>query len=218
MSGRCYIAGAGEFCGSGLPGQGDYVIAADGGYVSLTAFGIVPDLVIGDFDSLGSIPAHPNVITSSTEKDDTDIMLAVRQGLALGYKSFLINGGMGGRPDHTLANIQVLQYLADNGANGVLIGSPMCLTVITNGRVSFTGNAPGRLISVFCAGDRADGVTLRGLKYPLDDVMLTNDYPIGVSNEFTGQPATVTVNNGALIVFWEGGAEAASFEGMERVD
>ena len=213
VSGSCYIVGAGEFCSGEMPGQGDYIIAADGGFASLAAFGIEADLVIGDFDSLGIVPSHPNVIISSPEKNDTDVMLAVRKGLALGYKSFLINGGMGGRPDHTLANIQVLLYLANNGANGVLIGSPMCVTIVKDGSIRFPTNVPGGLISVFCAGERADGVALKGLKYPLDDVTLTNEYPLGISNEFTGVPATVVVDGGALIVLWEGSAEAVSFEG-----
>ena len=206
MGGRCFIAGAGEFCGRVLPGRGDFVIAADGGYAELVARGVTPDLVVGDFDSLGAAPEHPNIIRSPPEKDDTDMMLAVREGISRGHKSFIIDGGLDGRLDHTLANIQALSYIAGNGARGVLIGRDVCVTAVTNGSVGFAPGAHG-YISVFCAGARAEGVTLRGLKYPLENAALTCEYPLGVSNEFSGAPATVTVRDGTLTIVWAGGPE-----------
>jgi len=208
---RCFIAGAGEYSGLVTPGQDDYIIAADGGYAKLAALGIAPDLVVGDFDSLGAPPDHPNVVRSPAEKDDTDMMLAAKQGLGRGYRTFIIDGGLDGRLDHTVANFQVLAYLSRNGARGVLVGSDICVTAVTNGSVRFSpgraakGGASGGYISVFCFGDRADGVTLTGLKYPLDGESLVYDHPLGVSNEFTGGPATVAVSEGTLIITWEGG-------------
>ncbi|MDR0490877.1 MAG: thiamine diphosphokinase [Oscillospiraceae bacterium] len=202
MSGKCYIVGAGEFCGRDLPGQGDYIIAADGGYAQLAARGITPDVVIGDFDSLGGPPKHPNILRSPAEKDDTDMMLAVKEGLARGYETFVIDGGLGGRLDHTLANIQTLVYIANNGARGYLLGRGECVTAVTDGSISFEAGASG-LISVFCAGRRAEGVTLTGLKYPLDGAVLTNDCPIGVSNEFTGEAATIEVRKGTVVIITE---------------
>ena len=257
MKKRCFIAGAGEFCGNALPGNGDYVIAADGGYAALASRGITPDLIIGDFDSLapdllGAVSDHPNVIRSSAEKDDTDMMLAVRYGLEQGYETFVINGGLGGRLDQTLANIQILVYIADSGARGTLFGHEVGVTVIKNGELRFSrdetgceGEAGGKgeagcgdetgcggeagcgdeagcgseaggggevgrrgeagcgAVSVFSARDKAEGVTLKGLKYPLDNATLTNDYPLGVSNEFTGVPAVISVCEGTLIVIWD---------------
>ena len=206
MNTCCYIAGAGEFIDRILPRQGDFVIAADAGYTELNTRGIIPDLVIGDFDSLGGAPKHPDIIHCPEEKDDTDMMLAVNQGLARGFKTFIINGGLGGRLDHTLANTQILMYIAKRGARGVLTGRGMCVTAITNGIARFVSEASG-YISVFSAGNRAEGVTLEGLKYPLDDATLTCDYPLGVSNEFTGKPAVVEVRKGTLIITWEGEPE-----------
>ena len=204
MNKRCYIAGAGEFCSEVLPEQGDYVIAADGGFESLTSHGITPNLVVGDFDSLGSVPEHPNVILSPVQKDDTDMMLAVRYGLEHGYKTFVINGGLGGRLDQTLANIQILAYIAENDARGTLYGQGVCVTAIKNGKIEFGPDMiKGATISMFSAGGRAMGVTLTGLKYPLDNATLTSDYPIGVSNEFTGAPAVVSVRSGTLVIIWE---------------
>jgi len=201
MEKRCYIVGAGEFCECELPQQGDYVIAADGGYTVLAKLGIEPDMLVGDFDSLEEIPNHPNIKESPVEKDDTDMMLAVKEGLKLGYNLFIINGGLGGRLDHTLANIQTLVYLANNNARGVLIGRSEQITVIKNNEITIDSDIrKGRLLSIFCAGDKAEGVTLKGLKYPLNNATLTNALPMGCSNEFTDQPATISVTNGTLII------------------
>ena len=210
MKKRCYIAGAGEFCESALPDNGDYIIAADGGYAALASRGITPDLIIGDFDSLApgllsAVSDHPNVIRSSAEKDDTDMMLAVRYGLKRGYKTFVINGGLGGRLDQTLANIQILVYIADNGAQGTLLGHGVGVTVIKNGELRLDRGEAGGVISIFSAWDKAEGVTLKGLKYPLNDATVTNDFPLGVSNEFTGDPAVISVADGTLIIIWDGG-------------
>ena len=205
MSKRCYIAAAGEFCDNVLPAKNDYIIAANGGYAALKSRSVPPDLVVGDFDSLKEAPDHPNIVQSSAEKDDTDMMLAVKQGLERGYETFIINGGLGGRLDQTLANIQILTYIAENCARGILLGLGTCVTAIKNSRLEFSKNAaPGSTISIFCAGDRAEGVTLKGLKYPLDNAILTGEYPLGVSNEFIGEPSVVAVDNGTLIVMWDG--------------
>jgi len=204
MMKRCYIAGAGEFCENELPRQDDFVIAANGGYDALKSRGITPDLVVGDFDSIANMPNHPNIIRSNAEKDDTDMMLAVRYALEHGYKTFLINGGLGGRLDQTLANIQILTYIAENGAHGTHLGNGVRVTAINNGSIEFDPDKENKeTISVFSAGSVAEGVTLKGLKYPLADATLTNLYPLGVSNEFTGKPATISVKNGTLIIIWE---------------
>ena len=213
MEKRCFIAGAGEYTGLVFPGVGYYIIAADGGYEQLVSRNIAPDLVVGDFDSLDWTPDHPHMIHVRAEKDDTDMMLAVREGLARGHHTFIIDGGMEGRLDHTIANLQILVYLAGKGARGVLLGRGMCATAVVNGSIRFE---PGRIdsaaarrggISVFCAGETAVGVTLTGLKYPLNDATITGAYPIGVSNEFTGAPAVISVRKGALLVTWSGGPE-----------
>jgi len=208
MERRCYIAGAGEFVEDILPGEGDYVIAADGGYTSLTSRGITPDLVVGDFDSLKEIPDHPNIVQSPVEKDDTDMMLAVKQGLERGYRLFAINGGLGGRLDQTLANIQILAYLAEKDAFGTLLGLDVSIIVIKEGEVELSVDTTrGKAISVFCHGEKAEGVTLKGLKYPLDNATITNSYPIGTSNEFDDEDVVISVESGTLIIMWETGSK-----------
>ena len=198
---RCFIAGAGEYCGNYAPGASDYIIAADGGYAAMISRGITPDLVVGDFDSLGKIPDHPNILQSPEEKDDTDMRIAVNHGFAHGCDAFIIDGGLGGRLDHTLANIQLLTYIAQKNAICVLVGHDICVTAVANGGIRFLPSTSG-IISVLCAGDRAEGVVIAGLKYTLQDAMLTSDHPIGVSNEFTGERATISVRNGTLVVTW----------------
>jgi thiamine pyrophosphokinase len=108
----CFVVGAGSPCNFALKAlPGDYVIAADAGYNTLKRLGITADLLVGDFDSLGFRPEHPNIVEHPPEKDDTDMMLAVKEGLRRGSRTFVILGGLGGRLDHTVANIQTLAFL-----------------------------------------------------------------------------------------------------------
>lgn len=200
--GTCVIFCAAEFTELIQPiGRDDLVIAADGGLQHTNKLDIRPDIILGDFDSLGYTPEGANVYP--VEKDDTDAMLAVRRGLSLGYREFLLYGSLDGpRLDHTVANFQTLQFLADHGARGVLAGNTTLVTVIKNGSLSFPETAQGT-VSVFCHGADARGVTLEGLYYPLEKGTLTAGFPLGASNHFTGNPARITVEEGSLLVIWE---------------
>ncbi len=199
----CYIVGAGERTEDHLsPAAGDLVIAADGGYHWLRDMGIMPDLLVGDFDSLAQPPAGPKVVRLPREKDDTDTMAAVRLAREQGYENFYIYGGTGGRFDHTLANIQLLTWLAHRGCENRLYAHDWVAAAVTDGSLSFPASAAGN-ISVFCQGDRAEGVCLEGLKYPLSDAVLTCEFALGVSNEFMGQPSQIAVKKGTLLVVCE---------------
>lgn len=200
--GSCIIFCAAGFEALARPiGAGDHVIAADGGLRHTRKLGITPDTVLGDFDSLGFTPEGANVFP--VEKDDTDAMLAVRRGLQLGYREFLLYGSLDGpRLDHTVANFQTLQYLADHGAVGYLIGNTTMVTVVKDGSISFPAGATGT-VSVFCMGSDAQGVTLEGLYYPLQNGTLTPGFPLGVSNHFTGANAKISVETGSLLVLWD---------------
>ncbi len=206
------VFGAGEM-GEIVPiiPNGAYVIAADAGLNYLKSEGIEPNLTVGDFDSLGSVPLGADVVTHSPEKNETDMLLSVCEALSRKAKHIIIYGGTGGRPDHEFANIQTLAYIANRGARGYLIGRGSVITVIKNSALHFAAEAKG-VISVFCMGDRAEGVDLTGLKYPLSNHTLSCDYPLGVSNEFLGVPSAVSVKNGLLAVMW--GFEAFNFETM----
>lgn len=196
----CHIVGAGEFdAQSFCPGPGDFVIAADAGYRSLMERNLTPHLVVGDFDSLGKIPEGDQVIRLPVEKDDTDMMAALRLGVERGFREFRLWGGTGGRMDHTLANLQSLVWLSQRGCRGRLMDRNWTAFAVTDGTLRF-GAAHRGTVSVFCVGDRAAGVWLRGLKYPLEDAVLTCDFPLGVSNAFTGVESSITVGQGTLLV------------------
>lgn len=199
----CYIFSAAE----GMPEtleikEGDLVIAADLGFEKAKKLSVVPNIVLGDFDSLGYEPENIEIIKHPVRKDDTDTLLAIKVGLSKGYKNFIIYGGTGGRLDHTIANIQSLSYLAENDAFGVLKGEGYCVAAIKNGSVSFSDEKEGN-ISVF-AQEKAFGVSISGLLYELYDAEISPGFPIGVSNEFIGKKAEITVKNGILVIYYDG--------------
>ncbi|NCC87284.1 MAG: thiamine diphosphokinase [Clostridia bacterium] len=198
----CYIVGAGSFDNTPFDvKKDDFVIAADGGYEYLKKLNIKANILLGDFDSLSEIPNHPNIIKHPKQKDDTDMILAVETGLELGYKYFVIYGGLGGRLDHTIANIQTITYISRQGATAYLVGEGLVITAITNGKIEFDSSKSGG-ISIFCSGSDAKGVYLKNLKYELNDAILTSNYPLGVSNEFIGKDSIVSVDSGTLVVMW----------------
>lgn len=198
---RCVLFCAGEFDRLLLPLTGqEYVIAADGGLVHTSRLGLQPDCILGDFDSLGYVPEGANVFP--VEKDDTDTMLALRKGLEQGCKEFLIYGGLDGpRLDHTMANFQSLMFLSQRGARGYLVGKTNIATVITDGTLTLPACEDG-IVSVFCMGAAAKGVTIEGLQYALKDGTLEPGFPLGVSNHFVGQGAKISVSDGSLLVLW----------------
>lgn len=199
---NCIIFCAGGFSGLIEPVQpGDHLLAADGGLSHLQSLGLAPHAILGDFDSLGYVPQGAQVFP--VEKDDTDAMLAVRHGLCMGFRRFLLYGALDGpRLDHTLANFQTLQYLADRQTTGYLVGCTYLATIVKNGTLRFPESATG-IVSVFCMGADAKGVTLTGLKYSLHNGVLQAGFPLGVSNHFIGVPAQITVTDGSLLVLWD---------------
>ena len=199
---KCVIFCAAEFDTLAQPiGAEDFVLAADGGLAHVQKLQIQPNEILGDFDSLGYTPDDARVFP--VEKDDTDAMLAVRRGLSLGYREFILYGALDGpRLDHTIANFQTLQFLCDNGGFGYLVGRDYMVTVLKNGTLRFPAGCTGT-ISVFCQGADAEGVTIDGLHYPLENGKLTSGFPLGVSNHFTGLDATIEVKNGNLLILWD---------------
>ncbi len=197
----CYIVGAMADRLPDIPRDNSLVIAADGGLVALKRVGIEPDLIVGDFDSLGWIPEGENVIKHPVMKDDTDMMLAVKLAFQRGYRNIHIFGGLGGRTDHTIANIQTLAYIAGQGGTGFLSGGGEVMTVVKNGCLTFPAHCEGT-VSVFAFGGIARGVCEDGLLYGLDNARLTADDPMGVSNEFVGSESRISVHDGMLLVIW----------------
>lgn len=202
----CYIFGAGEFspCEITLTDE-DLVIAADGGYDHLIRMGLRADIALGDFDSVTSNEIWEDTIcekyTYPPEKDDTDMMLAIKLGLTKGFQNFAIYGGLGGRLDHTLANIQALSYLASKGAQAILFHEDYKLTVIQNSSFILSKDITG-YVTVLSLSDKSENVSIKGLKYELEGATLSNTFPLGVSNEATGKKGIISVENGTLLILW----------------
>ncbi len=199
----CNIIGAGDFFEKEIVcRENDIIIAADGGLLSLEKIGAAPDYIIGDFDSLKYKPQGENVTVLPCEKDITDTQAGINKGIELGFKSFRIFGGTGGREDHTIANIQSLVSLAKMGYKGEIADKNKIITAINNGEIEFDENKSG-IVSVFSHSDKSEGVSESGLKYTLSNAVLTNDKPLGVSNEFIGKKATISVKRGTLLIIYD---------------
>ena len=196
----CYIVGAYESGEIGIDlKENNLIICADGGFEILKKYGVSPHVIVGDFDSLGYVPTGDNVKVYPTEKDDSDTGIAIKYGFEQGYKNFVIYGGLGGRFDHTLANIQLLSFIAEKGGMGWLVGDGSHITVIKDREISIRGEG---FISVLSLSDKSEGVTLRDLKYPLENATLSNNFPLGLSNEFINgeTAASIRVQSGMLLV------------------
>lgn len=209
----CYIVGAGEFTPRGFaPMEGDLVIAADGGYRALSKHGFKPDLLMGDLDSLGDAPLPPGLPVERfpVKKNDTDTGLALERGAEMGYRAFALYGCAGGRTDHLLANLQALCHYSRKGMRMQLAAPDYDAYAVTNGTLTLPLRPEGAYVSVFCDGERAEGVTLRGLTYPLTDHTLVRGEPLGqgVSNQIerSDTAAQISVQNGTLLVIVAAGA------------
>lgn len=186
-----------------------YVIALDGGLVFCSNHNIEPDMIVGDFDSLPKerqelLTEYPTEIIHRLpcEKDDTDTLAAIKMAVEKGFKIFSIYGGLGGRLSHTVANIQSLLYLKEQGLHGELIGDGSKVFLIKNESIIIQP-CPSGYISIFSYSEKAQGVTLKNLKYEIENVELTNSFPIGVSNEFIGKEAKISVEKGSLLIILE---------------
>ena len=198
---NCFIFCAGE-CRDLLHkiGNDDVIIAADGGLKHLEELPLVPDVVLGDFDSLGYVPEGAEV--HPVEKNDTDSMLAIKKGLELGCDTFYLYGALEGkRLDHTMANFQALQYLSERGCRGYLVGVRQIATAITNSQLVIPPYFIDYL-SVFCMGKDAKGVTIKGAQYELENATISSGFPLGVSNRFMRKKVTVSVEDGTLLLMW----------------
>ena len=212
---KCVIISAGSFVPVDIPlYEGDYCIACDAGFKYAQEMGILPDLIVGDFDSaseqapivlrsIEEIALHDpdRIVRLNVVKDDTDTMKAVKIGLEKGYRKFYLYGATGGkRIDHSIANIQTLLFIKHNGGKGYIMDSDKMLMIAENEEISFNVGNTGYL-SVFSLSEVSKGVTLKGLMYTLEDGELKNDFPLGVSNEFIiDEKATVSVKDGTLLI------------------
>ena len=203
---RCVIVGAGEILSyekaKKLIKKDDYIISADGGYDHLKKMGITPNLAIGDFDSSKNIPKDTETIVLKAEKDVTDTFFASEIAIEKGFKEIVYLGMLGGRLDHSFANIQTLNFLLDNSVKGHIYGDKTYITAIRNSSVVLSPQL-NKYLSLFPTGEKAEGVYIKNTKYKLDNYTLKNNYPIGISNEFTNNDTYIEVKNGTVLIMLE---------------
>lgn len=200
---ECWIFGSGEitdYSAYNVPADA-YIIAADGGFSHVKRLGLVPDLLLGDFDSITEeMPQNCRITTVPAEKDDTDMMLAVKTALGEGYESIILCGGLGGRLDHTIANIQTLEYIAEHNCSGTIYSERNIIMLQQKGCRRYKKQEKA-YFSLFALTESAE-ITTRGTKYNLTDYMLSRAFPLGVSNEIIEDHADVEVKSGILLVLF----------------
>lgn len=180
--------------------QGDTIICADGGYEKLMEIGLSPDLIIGDMDSISCpIPEHIPFYPLPVEKDDTDTLAALKKAIELGYRDIVLIGGLGGRLDHTVANLHCLSYSLFAGVRMEIRDDQNRVFMFAPSEICIPGDRDSYL-SLFSYTEACRGVTTKGLYYPLANATLTHSYPLGVSNLFTEEEAIISFTSGKLLV------------------
>ena len=185
------------------PDKDDIAIAADSGYHSARLLGVTPDILLGDFDSigadLGKLDANTEIIKVPAEKDFTDTQLAVDTALKKGANEIIIIGGLDGRLDHTLSNLSILEDMWDkkifchitNGFNRVrLIDSTS--TLIPKSQFKY--------LSIIAISKLLKGVEIKGCKYPLSNAKIEKNFQFAVSNEIEGNCALISVRKGRAYI------------------
>lgn len=182
----------------------DFVICADSGYSYAKEAGIRPNLIVGDFDSfLGDLPEDIPRESLKTHKDDTDSMHCAAVALERGYKDFVLLAATGGRLDHTLANISVLQYLVENGAKAYILSDMEEVYYLPDGLYTFE-NVEGKTFSVLPFGCPSVIVTYNcNVEYPAKKLRIQSSVAVGVSNIFHDNNAEVAVESGAAVLILE---------------
>ncbi len=177
-----------------------YVICADGGLDTALANNITPNLIIGDFDSVTSVPPENiEIIRLPVAEDDTDMMAAIKEGFRRGYTSFVLLGALGGRFDHSYANLSSLAYILSLGGKAVLADNHCKIFLIHSSRLTLT-KMTGCTVSVFPFGCPSCTVSYQGMLYPLTEYCLHADTPLGVSNKVLEDTAEITVHSGDALV------------------
>lgn len=178
----------------------NYLICADNGYEYAKKAGAKPNLIVGDFDSYsGNLPDDCEVIKLNSHKDDTDLLHCIEVALSRGYDDFVILAATGGRFDHTFANISVLMYLDKRGASGIIVSDKEIIRFLKMGEYNFDGNK-GKTFSVFPFACDSVNVSYIGVEYSAENLILTAEEAMGISNIFISDRANVKINYGNAII------------------
>ena len=200
---RCVIAGGAEIKDykriSDYLNKDDFYIFCDCGLKHSEKLNITPNLIVGDFDSYDKPETDIETIVSPREKDDTDTVFAIKEGIKRGYDDFLLIGVIGERLDHTLVNVSILNYLDKEGKTGRIIDDYSEMVIINNNTAYVDDSfSYFSLINMFGV---SEGVTIKNAKFPLDNADITCEYQYATSNEvLKGKTAQIKVNNGKLLL------------------
>lgn len=193
----------GHFLAQYRAGQFACVVAIDRGFSYVESIGVRPDVALGDFDSLGYVPQGVEVLTFDSHKDKSDMELAFDYARSKGARAVSVYGALGKRLDHTLANLGVFAQASEQGMRVMAIDRSWALRMLTGPAQLVLPAREAGVCSVFAMNDEARGVTIRGLEYPLEDAVLTNRTSLGLSNEFIGEEASISVQTGTIAVIYE---------------
>ncbi len=203
--GKCIIIAASDFDQKLLIKENnDFLIVADAGYDNFKKITNLNNkdinLLIGDFDSLKEIPNDVNIRKLNPIKDDTDVLDAIKYALDLGYKEFELYGCVGGRVEHSLANISALAFIKFNGGHGRIINDKQIIELLEEEDIEFDEHNEG-YISVFAFSEKAK-VSIHNMKYNLNEQVLSNDFPLGIDNEFIGKQSKIEVHSGKVLIIY----------------
>lgn len=200
---RCVIVGGADIADYGVIikylKEDDFFIFCDSGLRHMSGLGVLPNLIVGDFDSHENPHMDVETIVLPCEKDDTDTVFAVKEAVKRGYDDFLLVGVIGARLDHTLGNVSVLAMLDSLGKKAKIIDDYSEMRLVKNEPVTVDGSfAYFSLLNVF---GKAEGVFISGAKYPLENAVITCEYQYGISNEvLEGECARICVKEGRMLL------------------
>ena len=179
--------------------EDDFLICCDSGLRHREGLGREPELIVGYFDSHENPHLDVETIVLPREKDDTDTVFAMKEALRRGFSDFLLVGVIGGRLDHTLGNLSILLRLHSLGKNAAALDDRSELSIAAREPV-FVSDAYA-YFSLLSIDGTAEGVCVKNAKYPLEDAVITCEYPYGISNEvLPGQRAEISVGKGRLLL------------------
>jgi len=187
--------------------DGDYLIGADGGTLHCLDIGRIPDVVVGDLDSLSH--AVRQELTDKNvrfelhepEKNETDLELAIKRAIADGATSIVLAGALGGRLDQMLSNLFLLAQ-RDWGVSICVVDGKQRAQLVRPQQPLVLHGTPGTTISAMPLSERVTGITYHGLKYPLTDATLEFGSTRGISNEVLESPAKIEIKTGTLLIIW----------------
>lgn len=198
---KCLIISGGDFCSVPRTKEYDYIIACDKGLEYASLLELSPDYIIGDFDSYSGIISKEsdNVAIYPVQKDDSDTLLGIKHALSLGYTHITIICALGGRLDHTIANIQCMSYATEHNAICEIISDSEHLISFAGPQIALPRKA-GYSLSLFSMTDSCENLSIKGAGYDAEKITLTSAFPLGLSNYWTSDTVTISLSKGILLI------------------